>query len=42
MAIAWTRLCWDVHYPSDIFGGWLLAIFLAIAGDYLTKVNAKL
>ncbi|MBD2177500.1 phosphatase PAP2 family protein [Pseudanabaena sp. FACHB-1998] len=42
MAIAWTRLYLGVHYPSDILGGWLLAIFWAIAGSYLTKVNAKL
>jgi undecaprenyl-diphosphatase len=42
MAIAWTRLYLGVHYPSDILGGWLLAIFSAIAGSYLTKVNAKL
>jgi membrane-associated phospholipid phosphatase len=40
--IAWTRLYLGVHYPSDILGGWLLAIFWAIAGGYLTKVNAKL
>ncbi|MBD2189728.1 phosphatase PAP2 family protein [Pseudanabaena mucicola] len=42
IAIAWTRLYLGVHYPSDILGGWLLAIFWAIAGGYLTKVNAKL
>ena len=42
IAISWTRLYLGVHYPSDIFGGWLLAIFWAIAGGYLTKVNAKL
>ena len=42
MAIAWTRLYLGVHYPSDILGGCLLAIFSAIAGSYLTKVNAKL
>jgi undecaprenyl-diphosphatase len=42
MAIAWTRLYLGVHYPSDILGGFLLAIFSAIAGSYLTKVNAKL
>ena len=42
MAIAWTRLYLGVHYPSDILGGWLLAIFWAIAGGFLTKVNVKL
>ena len=42
MAIAWTRLYLGVHYPSDILGGCLLAIFSAIAGSYLTKVNVKL
>lgn len=26
IAIAWTRLYLGVHYPSDIFGGWLIAI----------------
>ena len=26
MEIAWTRLYLGVHYPSDILGGWLLAI----------------
>lgn len=26
LAIAWTRLYLGVHYPSDILGGWLMAI----------------
>jgi membrane-associated phospholipid phosphatase len=26
LAIAWTRLYLGVHYPSDILGGWLVAI----------------
>jgi membrane-associated phospholipid phosphatase len=26
IAIAWTRLYLGVHYPSDIIGGWLIAI----------------
>jgi membrane-associated phospholipid phosphatase len=26
IAIAWTRLYLGVHYPSDILGGWSLAI----------------
>lgn len=26
ISIAWTRLYLGVHYPSDILGGWLLAI----------------
>jgi undecaprenyl-diphosphatase len=31
IAIAWTRLYLGVHYPSDIFGGWLIAIALTIS-----------
>lgn len=31
IAIAWTRLYLGVHYPSDILGGWFLAIAWAMA-----------
>jgi membrane-associated phospholipid phosphatase len=42
MAIAWTRLYLGVHYPSDILGGWALAIAWAMGVSWLSKVNAKL
>lgn len=31
LGIGWTRLYLGVHYPSDILGGWLLAIAWGIA-----------
>jgi undecaprenyl-diphosphatase len=31
IAIAWTRLYLGVHYPSDILGGWFLAIAWTLA-----------
>ncbi|MFO0128750.1 MAG: phosphatase PAP2 family protein, partial [Pseudanabaena sp.] len=31
-----------VHYPSDILGGWALAIAWAMGVSWLSKVNAKL
>jgi undecaprenyl-diphosphatase len=42
MAIAWARLYLGVHYPSDILGGWALAIAWAMGVSWLSKVNAKL
>jgi undecaprenyl-diphosphatase len=42
IAIAWTRLYLGVHYPSDILGGWALAIAWAMGVSWLSKVNAKL
>jgi undecaprenyl-diphosphatase len=30
IAIAWTRLYLGVHYPSDILGGWMIAIAWSI------------
>jgi undecaprenyl-diphosphatase len=42
MAIAWTRLYLGVHYPSDILGGWALAIFGAMAISWSSSINAKL
>ena len=42
IAIGWTRLYLGVHYPSDILGGWALAIAWVLSVSYLTKVNAKL
>ena len=31
LTIAWTRLYLGVHYPSDILGGWCLAIAWSLA-----------
>lgn len=31
LLIAWTRLYLGVHYPSDILGGWLLAIVWTVS-----------
>jgi undecaprenyl-diphosphatase len=42
MAIAWARLYLGVHYPSDILGGWALAIAWVMGVSWLSKVNAKL
>ena len=42
MAIAWARLYLGVHYPSDILGGWALAIFGAMAISWSSSINAKL
>jgi undecaprenyl-diphosphatase len=42
IAIGWTRLYLGVHYPSDILGGWALAIAWAVGVSFLSKVNAKL
>ncbi|MCA6509885.1 MAG: phosphatase PAP2 family protein [Pseudanabaena sp. M109S1SP2A07QC] len=41
MAIAWTRLYLGVHYPSDILGGWALAIAWVMAISW-SRVNVKL
>jgi undecaprenyl-diphosphatase len=42
IAISWSRLYLGVHYPSDILGGWALAIAWAVGVSFLSKVNAKL
>jgi undecaprenyl-diphosphatase len=41
MAIAWARLYLGVHYPSDILGGWALAIAWVMAISW-SRVNVKL
>ena len=40
--IGWTRLYLGVHYPSDILGGWALAIAWAIGVSRLSRVNVEL
>jgi membrane-associated phospholipid phosphatase len=42
IAIGWTRLYLGVHYPSDILGGWALAITWVMGVSWLSRVNAKL
>lgn len=42
IAIGWTRLYLGVHYPSDILGGWALAIAWVMGVSWLSRVNAKL
>jgi len=42
IAIGWTRLYLGVHYPSDILGGWALAIAWVMAISLLSRVNANL
>jgi undecaprenyl-diphosphatase len=46
IAIAWTRLYLGVHYPSDILGGWMMAIawsmvVLLIGKLYLTQLISE-
>lgn len=45
-SIAWTRLYLGVHYPSDILGGWMMAIawsmvVLLIGKLYLTQLISE-
>jgi undecaprenyl-diphosphatase len=42
IAIGWTRLYLGVHYPSDILGGWALAIAWVMGISWLSRVNVKL
>ncbi|BBC26883.1 phosphatase PAP2 family protein [Pseudanabaena sp. ABRG5-3] len=42
VAIGWTRLYLGVHYPSDILGGWALAIAWVMGVSWLSRVNGKL
>lgn len=42
IAISWTRLYLGVHYPSDILGGWVLAIAWVMGVSWLSRVNVKL
>jgi membrane-associated phospholipid phosphatase len=37
LAIAWTRLYLGVHYPSDILGGWLLALGWTMGATLLIR-----
>ncbi len=39
MAIAWTRLYLGVHFPSDILGGWFLAITWSILSSLLLNIH---
>lgn len=39
LTIAWTRLYLGVHFPSDILGGWLLAITWAILASLLLNLH---
>lgn len=46
IAIAWTRLYLGVHYPSDVLGGWMMAIawsmvVLLIGKLYLTQLISE-
>jgi membrane-associated phospholipid phosphatase len=38
-AIAWTRLYLGVHFPSDIFAGWMVALAWAIGVSLIIKPN---
>lgn len=39
LIIGWTRLYLGVHFPSDILGGWLLAIAWTISMSLLFKIR---
>jgi undecaprenyl-diphosphatase len=39
LAIAWTRLYLGVHFPSDILGGWFLAITWSIFSSLLFNIH---
>lgn len=40
LAIGWTRLYLGVHYPSDIFAGWLVSIAWAIGVSLLFRPHS--
>jgi len=42
IAIGWSRLYLGVHYPSDVLGGWALAIAWAMGISWISRVNVKL
>ncbi len=42
IAIGWSRLYLGVHYPSDVLGGWALAIAWVMWISWLSRVNVKL
>lgn len=37
LAIGWTRMYLGVHFPSDVLGGWMLAIAWAVGNSLLLK-----
>lgn len=39
LVIAWTRLYLGVHFPSDILGGWFLAITWSILSSLLFNIH---
>ncbi|WP_013323247.1 phosphatase PAP2 family protein [Gloeothece verrucosa] len=39
LGIGWTRLYLGVHYPTDILGGWMLAIAWSIGVSLIVKPN---
>ncbi|TAE58900.1 MAG: phosphatase PAP2 family protein [Nostocales cyanobacterium] len=39
LVIAWTRLYLGVHFPSDIFAGWMVALAWAIGMSLIIKPN---
>ncbi|HIK39202.1 phosphatase PAP2 family protein [Thermoleptolyngbya sp. M55_K2018_002] len=41
LAIAWTRLYLGVHYPSDILGGWLVAIAWTVGLSLLIQPQGE-
>jgi membrane-associated phospholipid phosphatase len=40
LVIAWTRLYLGVHFPSDILGGWMVALAWAIGISLIIKPNS--
>lgn len=41
LAIAWTRLYLGVHYPSDILGGWMMAIAWTVGLSLLLQPQSE-
>ncbi|MEA5576862.1 phosphatase PAP2 family protein [Anabaena sp. UHCC 0451] len=39
LLIAWTRLYWGVHFPSDILAGWMVALAWAIGVSLIIRPN---